>query len=119
MAYAKTHTTISLKEYYIHNSDTIEKQQFFKDNVLVHSKRDDLTVNLMGRQRCSDMRTQPNLFVLSHLRFVDRKAYLLDCVWNGIPVVHNSKFLYNIGLGLERLWYNDNSIINATKAMEK
>jgi len=119
IAYIKTHNTVPIKQVFIHNSQNIEAQTYFKENVMNHCKRDDLETIYVGRQRITEWRSHPKSFVLSHIRFMDRKPYLFDIVWNGIPVIHNSPFLKSIGLGLERLWYSDNSIKGASKAMDQ
>ena len=118
MAYTKRHSKIPLKKYYVHNANTIHSQKFFEDNVLNHCKCEDLEVDFIGRQRITDWRIQPKSFVLSHTRFVSLKTMLLDCVWNGIPVVHNSPWLRKFGNGLERYYYSDNSVKEANKAIE-
>lgn len=118
MAYAKDHTKVPMHKYYIHNSVSIKEQQFFKDNVLEHSKREGLEEEFVGRQRISDWRTQPKSFVLAHTRFMTVRGSHLDCVWNGIPLVHNSPWLREFGCGLERTYYSDNSIKGATKAIQ-
>lgn len=118
MAYAKTHTKVDMKQYFVHNAPQIEKEAFFKDNVQSHCKRPGLELNFVGRQRISDWRNSPNSFVLAHNRFLVVKPSLLDCVWNGIPVVHNSPYLCSLGLGLDKLYYADNSVKGAAAAME-
>ena len=118
LARAKTETKVPLNTYSIHNASKLEEEKFFKENVYAHCTRSDLTIQFLGRQRCGDFRMQSNSFILSHIRFIDRKPYLLDCIWNGIPVVHNSTFLKNLGHGLERLYYEDNSVVGAVKAIE-
>lgn len=117
-AYVKTHTSIPFKECILHNSTNINEQTFFKENVLSHCKRDDLKFEFLGRQRITDWKSHPGSFMLSHIRFIDRKPYLFDCIWNGIPLVHNSPFLKSIGFGLENLYYADNSVKGASKAIE-
>jgi len=115
MGYAKTHTTVPFSEKYIvHNAQQISEQQFFKDNVYAHSRRDGLEAEFIGRQRVSDWRIHPKSFVLSHTRFVAVRAVLLDCLWNGIPLVHNSPWLKEFGY-----YYEDNSVKGAAKAIEK
>ena len=118
LARATTETKVPLKTYSIHNASKLQEEKFFKENVVAHCTRSNLNIEFLGRQRCGDFRMQPNSFVLSHIRFIDRKPYLLDCIWNGIPVVHNSTFLKSLGHGLERLYYEDNSVLGAVKAIE-
>lgn len=116
MGYTKTHTTVPLAETYIvHNAQQISEQQFFKDNVYSHSKRDGLEAQFMGRQRIGDWRLQGKSFVLAHTRFVNVKTYLLDCAWNGIPLVHNSPWLREAGIGY---YYTDNSVKGAAAAIK-
>jgi GR25 family glycosyltransferase involved in LPS biosynthesis len=115
MGYTKTHTRIPLTEKYIvHNALQLNEQQFFKDNVYAHSKRDGLEAEFIGRQRVSDWRLHGKAFVLAHTRFVAVRAVLLDCLWNGIPLVHNSPWLQEFGY-----YYKDNSVKGAAAAIEK
>ena len=102
LAHIKTHTKIPIKEACIHNSQLVAEHKFFQENVLAHCKREDLQFHFQGRQRVADWRTHPKSFILSHLRFLELKPVLLDAIWNGIPVVHNSPWLRDFGHGLER-----------------
>lgn len=117
-AYIKTHSAYPLENVYIHNSATLEQHAFFKDNVLAHCQRPGLNLSFQGRQRISDWRIHKRCWVLSHIRFLPIKPALLDCVWNGIPVIHNSPWLRDFGHGLERLYYADNSITGSKAAFE-
>jgi GR25 family glycosyltransferase involved in LPS biosynthesis len=119
IAYAKTHTRIPMSKISIHNSENIEKQQFFKDNVVAHCQRPGLEVEFAGRQRITDWLLFPKSVIISHTRFVTIQPKHLDCVWNGIPIVHNSPWLRDLRVGLERYYYEDNSVTGATKAMEQ
>ena len=115
LAYAYTNSKAKFNNIHIHNSDRIETQQFFKENILAHSQRGGLDYSFVGRVRCTDLRRTPKTVVMSHLRFIVIKGALLDCVWNGIPVIHNSPFLKEIGL--ERYYYSDNSVLGVTEAL--
>lgn len=117
-AQAKTHTKVPLEEVAIHNSQTVAEHKFFQENVLAHCRREGLQFHFQGRQRIADWRTHPRSFILSHIRFLTIKPALLDAIQNGIPVIHNSPYLRDIGLGLERFYQDDNSVKGATKAME-
>jgi GR25 family glycosyltransferase involved in LPS biosynthesis len=117
MGYTKTHTDVPLgSTYIVHNAQQINEQQFFKDNVLAHCKRDGLEAQIIGRQRISDWRLHGKSFVLAHNRFVAVKGALLDCVWNGIPLVHNSPWLRDAGCGY---YYADNSVKGAAAAIKQ
>ena len=114
IAHAYKNSTAKFNKVHFHNSERILQQQFFKENVLSHCQRDSLDYEFVGRIRCSDLLRTPKVVVLSHIRFMTIKGALLDCVWNGIPVIHNSPFLKD--LGLERYYYSDSSVLGVTKA---
>ena len=105
------------KKYIIHNADHLKGNDFFNKNILDHCKVDDVEVAYAGRQRCTDWRIHKKSFVVSHERFVDIRPYLLDLAWNGIPFIHNSPSLAALGYGLERCYYQDNSIVDGTRAL--
>ena len=115
LSYAYDNSKAKFNKIHLHNSERIESQQFFKENILEHCKRPDLEHLFVGRVRCTDLRRSPKSVVISHMRFLTIKYALLDCVWNGIPVIHNSVFLKNIGL--ERYYYSDSSVLGLTNAM--
>ena len=103
----------------IHNTENLKDNQFFKDNVLKHCAVSDLTYTLMGRQRIIDWVYDPKSIVLSHSRFVPFTMANLEAIWTGIPLVHNSVFLRDLGHGLEKLYYPNNSIRGAVSAMKR
>jgi hypothetical protein len=47
-----------------------------------------------------------------------RNAYL-DCLWAGIPLVHNLKLLCELGEYVSQGYYNNNNIIEAKEAVER
>ena len=103
----------------IHNMDILKENQFFKDNVLKHCAVTDTTYTLMGRQRVIDWVYDPKSIILSHSRFVPFTMANLEAVWTGIPLVHNSPFLRDLGHGLEKLYYPNNSIRGAVEAFKR
>ncbi len=107
------------KRYILHNADHLKENKFFKENVLAHCAVEDVTVDYAGRQRCTDWRVHKKSFVLAHSRFQGVRPYLLDLAWNGIPFVHNCKSLADMGCGLDRYYYKDNSITEATEALRR
>jgi alpha(1,3/1,4) fucosyltransferase len=116
-AYAKTHTSMPFHSCIIHNANDIGNHPFFKENVLSHCQRPGLSIQTVGRQRISDWRITPKTWILSHTRFLTIKTALLDAVWNGIPTIHSSPFLRDLGHGLERFYYEDNSVTGAAAAI--
>ena len=115
-AHVKTHTNLPFHSCFIHNAVDVGKHGFFKDNVLSHCQRNGLSIQTVGRQRISDWRTHPKSWILSHTRFVPFKPMHLDAIWNGIPMIHSSPYLRDLGFGLERFYYADNSVTEATAA---
>jgi len=115
LGYAYMNSLAKFNKIHIHNSDRIAGQQFFKENVLAHSQHQGLDYLFVGRVRCADIRRGQKALVISHIRFITVKGALLDCAWNGIPQIHNSPFLKE--MGLERYYYSDNSILGVTAAM--
>ena len=118
LAHVKRSNIIPISEYAIHNADHIKENKFFKENVHEHCQVEGLKNSFLGRQRCTDWRTHPKSFALCHLRFNVIKPALLDLAWNGIPVIHNSIWLKSLGNGLERFYYEDNSIVGAATAIK-
>ena len=107
---------IPVKVCVINNGNASEKSKFFQQNVHEHCKVDGLTYEFAGRQRIPDLVANPRTFVIAHNRFTTIKNSLLDVVWSGIPVIHNSPWLNTIGCGLERFYYEDNDILGACTA---
>lgn len=102
-----------------HNADMLTKSKFFMENIVKHCCDSDvgLSGEFIGRQRSVEWVKEPMSFVLSHLRFTAIRPMLLDVAWAGIPLVHNSELIRDIGLGLERCYYSDNHIGAACDAI--
>lgn len=102
-----------------HNTDMMTKSKFFMENIVKHCCDTDvgLSGEFIGRQRSVEWVKEPMSFVLSHLRFTAIRPMLLDVAWAGIPLVHNSDLIRDIGLGLERSYYSDNHIGAACDAI--
>jgi len=107
-----------ISSWVLHNGEHIAKSRFFRDNVLKHCSDLDLSGSCVGRQRCVDWVRDENTVALVHLRFNRLRPILLDLAWTGIPVVHNSPALRDMGCGAERLYYSDNSIEQGAFAFE-
>ena len=109
----KRKSMIPLSNYKIHNADHIQKNDFFKQNVMKHCEIADLSGSFFGRQRVIDWIYDPASVVFSHIRFRALRPMLLDTIWSGIPLVHNSKVLQELG---SPYYYSNNSIIEAGSA---
>jgi len=105
----------------IHNAEAISKTKFFSQNVLDHvfSDINDMTAQFIGRQRCIDWVYDPKSIVLAHSRFYTIRPYHFDCLWVGIPLVHNSKVLCRLGSSVLNGFYADNEISQAALAVER
>jgi len=112
----KRKSLIPFSNYKIHNAEHIEKNEFFSQNVMKHCQIDGLTATFVGRQRVIDWIYDPASVVFSHVRFRTVRSMFLDTVWCGIPFVHNSKLLSDLG---SPYYYTDNSIIEAGAAFSR
>jgi GR25 family glycosyltransferase involved in LPS biosynthesis len=119
MAYVKTHSSAPVRDVWIHNAQNIEKEKFFQENVFAHSQRPGLEFHMIGRQRITDWRAQSKSCCLTHIRFQVVKTSLLDAAWNGIPLIHSSPYLRDMGCGLDTLYYPDNSITAINQVFDK
>ena len=109
----------AFQKYKLHNAQPVQNSEFFKNNVLQHCQIEDLSGEMMGRQRIADWILDPMSCILSHLRFRRIRPYLLEALWVGIPMVHNSKLLQSLGCDYENYYYDDNSILGAVKALHQ
>jgi GR25 family glycosyltransferase involved in LPS biosynthesis len=112
----KKNKKVPLSPYKIHNADHISKSDFFIGNVFKHVQIEDLSGTFVGRQRLVDWVFDPASVILAHARFRSVRPLYLDALWSGIPIVHNSPLLRDVG-GL--YYYTDNLITEATAQFEK
>uniref|UniRef100_A0A6C0ANR5 Alpha-(1,3)-fucosyltransferase FucT N-terminal domain-containing protein n=1 Tax=viral metagenome TaxID=1070528 RepID=A0A6C0ANR5_9ZZZZ len=98
----------------IHNTDHIAESKYFKENILDNCK---IEAKLVGRQRIIDWTHEPYSIILSHSRFVPLKMANLEAAWVGLPLIHNNTVLRDFGCGLEKTYYENNSIENAVDAI--
>ncbi len=102
----------------LHNADHVYKSQFFKDNIWRHARVEDISGEFVGRQRSMDWVYEPMSCVISHIRFLPFRPMHFDLAWVGIPFIHNSVFMRDIGHGLERMYYSDNRLTEACDALK-
>jgi GR25 family glycosyltransferase involved in LPS biosynthesis len=119
ISHAKKHADFPISVCNVHSADHIKANEFFMKNVLEHCQVDGLNYTFVGRQRCVDWTVHSKGWVLSHLRFLPIRSYLLDVVWSGIPIVHNSIWLRDMHPWLAELYYPDNSLTEGVVAMKK
>ncbi len=112
----KRRNEVPLGYYKIHNADHIKNSEFFNSNVFKHCQIQDLSGVFVGRQRILDWILDPASLVLAHSRFRAIRPLYLDVLWAGIPILHNSPLLKEVG---GRYYYNDNSITEATSLFKQ
>jgi GR25 family glycosyltransferase involved in LPS biosynthesis len=103
----------------LHNGEAIAKSKFFRENVLKHCSDLDLSGACVGRQRCVEWTGTRGAVAMAHLRFMRLRPVLLDLAWVGIPTIHNSLALRDVGEGAERLYYSDNSVCGGADAFQR
>ena len=116
---AKLQKQFPFQTYKLHNAQPVENSEFFKQNVFAHCQVEDVSGQMIGRQRVVDFALDPMSCIVAHLRFRRLRPYLLEAIWSGIPMVHNSPFLKSLGCGYEDYFYEDNSISGAVKALNQ
>ena len=92
----------------IHNMDHIKENRFLKENVLTPIMADTLPITFEPKEPWYSWTS--NDILLSHSRFVPVRLGLLNAVWLGIPLVHNSPFLKDLCPSLAATYYEGNSI---------
>ena len=102
----------------VHNTELLHANVFFKENIVKHCSVTDLSYNMIGRQRIIDWVHDQHSILLSHNRFVSLKMANLEAIWVGIPLVHNSEILRDLGNGLEKLYFSKNSVTGAAAALK-
>lgn len=111
---------IPVSKFRVHNSGLVKQSKFFMENIVRHCTTGGgvtLSGEFVDRQICAGWACEPMSCVLSHLRFSFLRPMLLDLAWVGVPTVHNSVALRDVGYGLERLFYSDNHVGAACDAM--
>jgi hypothetical protein len=99
----------SVEKVYVLNADRLVENDYFKTNI--KASLTEGYYEFCGRLKTVDIALNERALVVSHLRFDDEvpKAALLDLVWLGVPVIHNSRWLRDFGHGYETLYYHDGS----------
>lgn len=92
--------------YKIHN---MKENKFFKENVSIPLELDTLPVEFLSKEPYYEW-TKPNTVLFSHSRFVSLRIGLLNALFMGIPLIHNSPFLKGIHPVLSSMYYTGNSI---------
>ncbi len=108
-----------IKEIKISNGQIIKDRAFFKDNIVRHI--DTIATPIFeGRSRAVEWAIAgAGTVVLCHNRFTTTRLLHFDLAWMGIPIVHNSVFLKQLGGELDAFYYENNSVTGATAALKR
>jgi GR25 family glycosyltransferase involved in LPS biosynthesis len=102
---------IKINSFQIMNQNNLSNHPYMKDNIL--SSFSSLPVSQQPvwikyvQPCCWDM-TQ-NIIVLGNCRFTPLQLYMLDLLWLGIPLVHNSILLRDLHPVLKNTYYSGNN----------
>uniref|UniRef100_A0A6C0BIX2 Alpha-(1,3)-fucosyltransferase FucT N-terminal domain-containing protein n=1 Tax=viral metagenome TaxID=1070528 RepID=A0A6C0BIX2_9ZZZZ len=102
--------------YQIHNIDTIKEYRFLKENILTNIEADTLPLSFAPKEPWTHW--SQNSIMLSHSRFVPLRPSLLQLLWLGIPLVHNSPVLSELHPQLQNMYYPGNNIKELCSAMK-
>lgn len=97
----------------VHNGEQVANNAFFQSNVAKNLLLPDISGNFVPRIRLPDLRREKS-FLVAHQRFRPLKRFLLDALYLGIPVIHNSVTLKGWGY-----WYDLNQIPDAVAAWKR
>jgi len=100
----------------IHNADSLKESEYFQKNLWANLTGDlAMESAFVGRQRIVEIPSMQNTIVFAHSRFLNIRPYLLDALWCGIPVVHNSVLLKEIACAAKG-YYPNNDILAGAEA---
>lgn len=105
-------TTWNTVPVFVHDSGSLVTSQFFKDNILNNLRLTEYGFTFIERKNITSLVDHKSV-VLMHQRFRPFRAALFDCLWLGIPVVHNFQ-AYDYGFK-----YVDNSVSSAIDAFAR
>lgn len=91
-----------------HNVDKIKENKFFVENILNNIEVEKLAVEFAPK--VPFYKWLENDILFSHSRFIPLRVGLLNAIWLGIPLVHNSPVVRDIHPELEHLFYFGNEV---------
>lgn len=105
---------INFNKIIVNNGIVLKETPFYKTNIVPNLKfSSDVEITYTGRERFADW-LEENTFVITHCRYVPFRYSMLDLAYLGIPFVHNSVVLKDMGvIG----YYSNNSISEMCEAI--
>jgi GR25 family glycosyltransferase involved in LPS biosynthesis len=95
-------------KYKCHNMERIIDNRFLKENILNNIDISNLPVSFEKKEPFYKWLQSENNILFSHSRFIPIRTALLNALWLGIPVIHNSPILKSLHPELEKLFYFGN-----------
>jgi GR25 family glycosyltransferase involved in LPS biosynthesis len=96
--------------YKCHNMEHILENKFLKENVLNNIEADTLPIMFVAKEPFYSWLSNENVIMLSHSRFTPLRIGLINALWLGIPIIHNSSILKELHPELAKMFYFGNSI---------
>ena len=96
--------------YLFHHMDRVKENRFLKENVLQNIESDTLPITFAPNGSFVEWIQEPNSILFSHSRFTPLRIGLLNALWLGLPVVHNSPVLRTLHPLLSNLFYTGNNV---------
>ena len=95
--------------YLIHNISAIKDNRFLKENILDNIESVNLPLEMAPKEPFHSWLTDHSI-LFSHSRFTPLRIGLLNAVWMGIPLIHNSPVLRDLHPSLRAMFYIGNEI---------
>lgn len=102
--------------YLVHHTDHIKENRFLKENVLNNIEMDTLPITFADHSSYLTWVQEPNTILFSHSRFVSLQIRLLNALWLGLPVIHNSPVLKDLHPLLSNVFYTGSSVSGISTA---
>jgi len=103
----------------IHNADSLKESEYFQKNLWANLTGDlSIESAFVGRQRIVEIPSMQNTILFAHSRFMNIRPYLLDALWCGIPIVHNSPLLQELPHAVKGYYPNNDILAGAKVAKE-
>jgi GR25 family glycosyltransferase involved in LPS biosynthesis len=97
-------------DYKCHNMSHIIDHKFLVQNVLDNIKVSTLPVEFVKKEAFHEWLTSENSVLFSHSRFIPLRTGLINALWMGLPLIHNSPVLKSIHPQLDKMFYFGNEI---------
>ena len=97
-------------KYLCHHVDAILQNRFLKENVLDNLQAHSLPIVFAPTEPFANWIQEPNHALFSHTRFLPLRTSLIQAVWMGLPLIHNSPVLRDLHPVLAKTYYKGNHI---------